>query len=649
MFSKYDFWVLIAGKAIKGITLGILSGVVPIYVCEVFDRGYACKVLSFFQCAIPFGIFLSASVAYVGSLASFAFFPESLASTWALASAPMTVAFFLTPFIRDSPKDYFAFGNAAMALELIERHSNKGTMDDREFREYVQQRAMEMMASSNTQINEQSGGDLIKSTGTKRKFSMLKMAVECFKSTEVLTATFTQCAVQFSGINTFMYYFSEVCTLSNVKTETIPILTLCLFGSNFLANFLGSLYASKVSRVMSMFYGFLVMGLCHMLLFLALQSKKTGVSKEASSADSSGTLAIVYCFTAVVSFALAIAVPAMLYTSEIIPSNLSEIGMPIAVAFGWFLNFALSLILPILFQAMSSYVFTFFGAFCIVLYATFLNLEDTYVPSEIKIIDLDVDTLHENYGSDGATSSDVVYDKLRNITESTLYNSTLSNHQTVNKGTLLSVRGTIKGGLTRNWTRRHNDTTKGNPYVTRPNKLSVISSFRGPRLAKEVADSMKPTSLFGVNSSHLGSIHGSDAESESIPQPQVQLQPRTRSYSIIENSEPNILPGKITQHTGFYQEDATSFNMGFSPLVGGYISRPVMRKPSGGPPESGSDVRYGYQNYKSVYDTNDSNDKTTAGAVNGRLSYSTFNDSYTRRSASDSSMAGVEDMVNIKF
>lgn len=160
---------------------------------------------------------------------------------------------------------------------------------------------------------------------------------------------------------------------------------------------------------------------------------------------------------------------------------------------------------------------------------------------------------------------------------------------------------------------------------------------------------MKPTSLFGVNSSHLGSIHGSDAESESIPQPQVQLQPRTRSYSIIENSEPNILPGKITQHTGFYQEDATSFNMGFSPLVGGYISRPVMRKPSGGPPESGSDVRYGYQNYKSVYDTNDSNDKTTAGAVNGRLSYSTFNDSYTRRSASDSSMAGVEDMVNIKF
>lgn len=279
----------------------------------------------------------------------------------------------------------------------------------------------------------------------KKKSVVFSKFSGCFKSTEVLTAIFTQCSVQLSGINAFMYYFSEICIMSNMESKTTSILSLCLFAANFVVNLIGSIYAAKVSRVMNMFYGFLVMGLCHMLLFW-LFSPKTGVSSEASQADASGVLAIAYCFIAVITFALTIAIPSMLYTTEIIPPTLSEIGIPLSVACGWFLNFTLTLVLPMLFKIMSAYVFTFLERFA--LYCTlFLNLEDTYAQNELKIIDFDVDSFNEKPVYDDTYGGGLETD--RSFDSSTKRHT---NRSTTN-GPLLSVRGTIRGGLTRGWTR----------------------------------------------------------------------------------------------------------------------------------------------------------------------------------------------------
>lgn len=599
MFSYYDFYFLCVGKAIKGTAIGLLTGVVPIYICEVFEKEKASKVLSFFQTAIPFGIFVSAVVAYCGSLSSFAPFANSLVASWALAFGPMAALIFVCPLIRDSPKDYFMFGNASIAMQLIECHSQKKDMDEREFRNYVQERSLEMMASTNSLINENDQAEVDQLGDSKKKIKLLKSFVECMRSNKVLTAVFTQCSVQLCGINAFMYYFSEICAMSNIRTEMIPMLQIALFGANFLANLAVNYYVAKVSRVMNLIYGFLVMGLCHMLLFLALQSKKSNVPTEASQADASGVLAITYCFVAVIAFSFAIAVPSLLYTTEIIPKKLSESGIPISFAFGWILNFFLSLLLPMLFKVLSAYVFTFFGAFCIVLYAVFLNLEDTYASSEVKIIDIDVDAFNEK------PTSSSLNDLENDGQHFSATNGSKSSTRIRPSGAVLSVRGTIRGGITRSWTKTEDKKPTIEPrYGTRLNKLSVIGSIREPKLSSDIFESAKLATSSGNldyqvnsiffnsnNSSYNKSSYNNNSSFNNTVSNYDNSYNNSFSNNNYENSRANTSEQGLTQHTGFYEESLKNLKLNIlSPYDDNY-SKPVMRKPSNNVPEH-ADLNY---------------------------------------------------------
>lgn len=385
MFSKTDVTLLIAGKAVKGFALGVLSSAIPVYVGEVFTEESSEKLVSYFQCCVPAGLLISSAVAYFGSTAPFALFKSenqshNIRSSWALAFVPASMSFFMSIFIRESPTDMFIMGHSTTSLELLEIHSShlRKIMSEPQFKEYINDRHNQIMRQTHSGVTEKAA-----STGQARvvrKTSVMELFKACFSSKDVLTAILTQCAVQLSGINAFMYYFTEICVMSEMSQGAILPLTLGLNGINVLANFITSLYATRVSRVMNIFYGFLIMGLCHILLFLALQSKKSNISTEASQADVSGILAVTYCFIAVATFSITIAIQSMLYTVELVPSHLAEIGLPVAVACGWFTNFVLTCTLPTAFNVMSAYVFTFFAMFCFCLYATFFHLKDTLEP-----------------------------------------------------------------------------------------------------------------------------------------------------------------------------------------------------------------------------------------------------------------------------
>lgn len=419
MIGIPQLWGLILGKSIKGFALGVLSGVVPIYIGEVFQPEMGVKVLSYFQCSVPLGLFLSAVATYVGALSKNPLDKNNIWPSWLLCFLPMSMIFFVSPFIRESPNDYFKLGKCILGAEIVERQIPQKELSDREYKEKIQQRVDQL--SNLSPRNDNNVKD--------DKPTLTSNLKKCFKSKQVITAIFTQCSIQFSGINAFMYYFSEICAMSEVTSDKIPILALALFASNFGANLIGSIYASKVSRVMNMFYGFLIMGLCHMLLFLALQSKKSNVSSEASKADASGTLAIAYCFFAVTSFALAIAVPSMLYTTEIIPESLTEEGIPLSFAIGWLVNFLLTFSLPIIFKYLVSYTFTFFGVFCLVFYAIFLHLEDTHKPN-----------VNEEEGSAKCDEKVEPFDLQRNHSVTMTENSFPSFNQSPSQLTIKSIK-----------------------------------------------------------------------------------------------------------------------------------------------------------------------------------------------------------------
>lgn len=386
---------MIIGRSVKGLALGILCSVVPGYITEAFEEKQSEKLLSFFQSLIPVGILISSAGAYLGSLSSFAPWKDSIHITWLVLLSPLLLATFTSVFMRESPCDFLNKRDWNKGIELLRLHIENRTESEIEY--YCVVKSKRLSGFDDARYENETTLDHEKKEG---KSSYWKTVGQCFKSEKVMTAILTQCAVQFSGINAFMYYFSNICSMSNIETTKIPIIAIVLYSVNCISNMIGAYYAGRSSRVNSIFYGFFGMGLCHTLLFLAMQSRKVNVSEEAKSFDTSGVLSIICCFFAVGIFALAISTQSLLYTAEIVPQGLSEVGLPLSFATGSFLSFILTLLLPMFFQLISSYVFSVFGILCILLYVLYLNLEDTLndevnVPVEEEVRSMNQRSNHE--------------------------------------------------------------------------------------------------------------------------------------------------------------------------------------------------------------------------------------------------------------
>lgn len=170
-----EYRALVVGRAMKGLALGALSGIIPGYIQDSFTQHASTLILSLYQAVLPAGIFLMSMVAYLACLSDFATWP--VRSCWTLMLVPTAPAAILVFFLRNCPCDYILRKHYDPALIILKDvHGND----------------MELLKSEFQKL-------YLKCYQQKR-LSYSMCWVPKFRKRVVL-AVFCQASVQLSGIN----------------------------------------------------------------------------------------------------------------------------------------------------------------------------------------------------------------------------------------------------------------------------------------------------------------------------------------------------------------------------------------------------------------------------------------------------------------
>lgn len=184
--SAASYWPLVIGRAVKGLAMGFLSGIIPPYIQECFNENRTSLMLSLFQIFFPVGIFVMGAVAYLGCLAPFSIFKFNCC--WSLMMILTMPAVLLSFFIRTSPNDFLIRGYNAHAIE-----------------------ALSDMYEDPIEVNKQMDTLFVmcRRQAETPKMEFIKDAFRPEKRRRIFLAIFSQASMQLTGINVISNYTGQ--------------------------------------------------------------------------------------------------------------------------------------------------------------------------------------------------------------------------------------------------------------------------------------------------------------------------------------------------------------------------------------------------------------------------------------------------------
>jgi len=172
--------VMIAGRVVLGLAVGIAAFAAPLYISEITEEATRGSMISFYQLMVTFGIFA-------------AFVSDSLLAPgghwrWMLGvmAVPSTLFLVGALFLPHTPRWLMMRGQTAAAQQVMRRLRGDAKVADQEIREIVQQLRKE----------SGSGFALFKRSANFRRSVALGVALQIFQ--------------QLTGINVLMYYAPKV-------------------------------------------------------------------------------------------------------------------------------------------------------------------------------------------------------------------------------------------------------------------------------------------------------------------------------------------------------------------------------------------------------------------------------------------------------
>ena len=318
--------VLLAGRAIVGIAIGVASMLTPLYLAEMAPKDRRGAVVSLNQFCITFGILVSYLVDY-----ALTGVPHDWRWMLGLGAVPGLILFFGMLFLPESPRWLAGAGRMQAARRAL------GNMRG-------QQNVEAELAELRTDLRAESGriapwSALFQAGG--RRPLILGVALAIFQ--------------QVTGINTVIYYAPMIFQDAGLSSASVAILATAGVGLvNVIMTVVAMRLLDRVGRRALLIGGLL--GMIAMLLVLA-GGFMVGV-KGAVAAITVGSVAAYVGF-----FAIGLGPVFWLLISEIFPLAVRGRGMSVATVANWGSNFAVTLAFPILTAALGSApVFLIFAA-----------------------------------------------------------------------------------------------------------------------------------------------------------------------------------------------------------------------------------------------------------------------------------------------
>ncbi|OBT92634.1 MFS sugar transporter [Pseudogymnoascus verrucosus] len=345
--------MLVVGRAVSGICIGIASAIVPVYQSEIAPKEIRGRIVTLQQWAITWGIliqyFIQYGASFVGGGPDDPNQPESaFRIPWGLQMIPAVILFFGLFFLPRSPRWLASKDQWDEAIQVLADLHAGGDIDHPK------------VLAEYQEIEEALRFEREEATSSMRAL----VAPRMFK--RVLLGMSIQTWSQLGGVNVLMYYIIYVMQAADIGS---PMLTASIqYVINVLLTLPAIIYIDRWGRRPS-----LLLGSLFMMIFFFITGAIQAVYGEA--VDGHGTNitwvvrgnkaasgAIVACsYLVVATFATTWGPASWCYPAEIFPSKVRAKAVSLATASNWFWNCILSFAVPPLLFHINWRMYMLFG------------------------------------------------------------------------------------------------------------------------------------------------------------------------------------------------------------------------------------------------------------------------------------------------
>jgi len=354
--ASQNIAMLIIGRVINGLSVGVCSAQVPVYISELAPPSKRGRLVGAQQWAITWGIMI---MFYISYGCSYIKGPRAFRIPWGLQMIPAIILFCGMLFLPESPRwlgRQDRWDDARNVLALVH---GKGDPD------------APFVVTELKQIRDQIEFERKNTDVTYLELFKPKM----INRTHI--GVFTQIWSQLTGMNVMMYYITYVFTMAGLTGSTLLVSSSIQYVINVVMTVPALLYVDRWGRRPTLLIGAALMAIwlftnAGLLGSYGHYAGPKGVdntpaaSTKITGPPSKAVIACSYLFVA--SFAPTWGPVSWIYPPELYPLRVRGKAVALSTSANWAFNFALGYFVPPAFVNIRWRTYIIFGIFCICMF-----------------------------------------------------------------------------------------------------------------------------------------------------------------------------------------------------------------------------------------------------------------------------------------
>lgn len=348
--------MLIVGRIINGICVGICSAQVPVYISELAQPRLRGRLVGCQQWAITWGILIMFYISYGSSKLEGT---RAFRVPWGVQALPAVLLLVGMMFLPESPRWLARKERWAECHDVLTLVLGKGDREHPDVRaEYAEIQAYCEFEKENADVTYL---ELVKPHMLNRTH----------------IGVFTQIWSQLTGMNVMMYYITYVFTMAGLTGDNLLVSSSIQYVINVAMTVPALLYVDRWGRRPTLLVGAALMatwlfanaGIMANHGSPAPEGGLEGIpeaSWQVAGAASKAVIACSYLFVA--SFAVTWGPVSWIYPPELYPLRVRGKAVALATSANWAMNFALGYFVPPSFVQIQWRTYLIFGVFCVAMF-----------------------------------------------------------------------------------------------------------------------------------------------------------------------------------------------------------------------------------------------------------------------------------------
>ncbi|KAF9586650.1 hypothetical protein BGW38_000024 [Lunasporangiospora selenospora] len=345
--------MLIVGRMINGVAVGLASMIVPVYQSEIAPKDIRGRIVSLQQWAITWGILIQYFIQYG---CSFIDSEAAFRVPWGIQVVPGIILFIGTLFFPYSPRWLADQGRWEEALEVLANLRAGGNKNDPEV--MAEYKEIEDAVNFDKTLAARSYAELFRKPAARRVF--LGMALQSWS--------------QLTGMNVAMYYIVYIFQGAGLTGQNVNLQASSIqYVLNVVMTVPAILFIDKWGRRPVLLIGSTMMALWLFLIGGLMGRYGSALAFEGNDTttwaivnNDPASKAVIACsYLFVCSFAISWGPVSWTYPAEIYPLRIRAKAVSLSTASNWAFNFILAYAVPPALEKIQYRTYFIFAACCV--------------------------------------------------------------------------------------------------------------------------------------------------------------------------------------------------------------------------------------------------------------------------------------------